>query len=549
MSFFNNLSRLFGEPPAAVDKSKNKPSKSSRRPFQKTQQPQKNQGSKQPQRGNKSARPQRQNQPSRGQKNSVVKNNQQDFDTQVMVREAQAKSREIIVEAKDEALAIRTEAEKKSRKLEKELEKQQYSLEVKSDRLDDKMTDVERKEKDLERAEKTLVKDREENKKTREKLLTKLEKISKLSKDEAEKLLMDGLKKKMVDEMAKYIKDREDVAKAEADEKGAQILIDAMKYGATDNVAEYTVSVVAIPSEDIKGKIIGKNGRNIHAFERRTGVDVDLDASPTEVKLSCFDPVRREIARISLERLVKDGRIQPARIEEVVKKVESEIEKVVFEAGKQLCHAVGVYNIPTGLVALLGRFKYRFSYGQSMITHTIEETKIGTKIAHELGLDVNIVKLGCLLHDIGKVAKDQDDNHIALGVRIAKQYNLPQAVIDCIGQHHEDEPFSGPEQMAVYVADAISGARPGARYENHEEYIKRLTDLEEIAVSYPEVRQAYAIQAGRELRVLLEAEKSKDSDVVVLATKIRDEVQEKVMVPGSVRVTVIRENRSEAKTK
>ena len=322
-----------------------------------------------------------------------------------------------------------------------------------------------------------------------------------------------------------------------------------MKYGATDNVAEYTVSVVNIPSEEIKGKIIGKNGRNIHSFERRTGVDVDLDAAPNEVKLSSFDPVRREIARISLERLVKDGRIQPARIEEVVDKVEKEIEKTIFEAGKQLCHAVGVYNLPSGLIAMLGKFKYRFSYGQSMITHTIEETKIGTKIAHELGLDVNTVKLGCLLHDIGKVAEDPDDNHIALGVRIAKKFGMPQKVVDCIAQHHEDEPFSGAEQMAVYVADAISGARPGARYENHEEYIKRLEDLEEIATSYPEVKQAYAIQAGRELRVLLEAEKSKEDDVVVLANKIRDEVQEKVMVPGSVRVTVIRENRAEAKTK
>ena len=360
---------------------------------------------------------------------------------------------------------------------------------------------------------------------------------------------MDGLEKKMSHEMAKYIREREEVAKQEADENAAQILIDAMKYGATDNVAEYTVSVVNIPSEEIKGKIIGKNGRNIHSFERRTGVDVDLDAAPNEVKLSSFDPVRREIARISLERLVKDGRIQPARIEEVVDKVEKEIEKTIFEAGKQLCHAVGVYNLPSGLIAMLGKFKYRFSYGQSMITHTIEETKIGTKIAHELGLDVNTVKLGCLLHDIGKVAEDPDDNHIALGVRIAKKFGMPQKVVDCIAQHHEDEPFSGAEQMAVYVADAISGARPGARYENHEEYIKRLEDLEEIATSYPEVKQAYAIQAGRELRVLLEAEKSKEDDVVVLANKIRDEVQEKVMVPGSVRVTVIRENRAEAKTK
>ena len=526
MSFFNNLSRLFGEQPDEVKKQP-LPSK-----------PQKQQPL--PPKGKKFIKP-------KSQKPAPMM--AINVDSQAIVREAQAKAREIIVEAKDEALAIRTEAEKKARKIEKQLEDQQKFLDTKLDRLDDRLTGLEKKEDGLEEERERLAKVRIENEKTKEKLLNRLEKISKLSKNEAEKLLMDGLEKKMAREMAVYIREQEEVAKQEADEKGAQILIDAMKYGATDNVAEYTVSIVDIPSEEIKGKIIGKNGRNIHSFERRTGVDVDLDASPNEVKLSCFDPVRREIARISLERLVKDGRIQPARIEEVVKKVESEIEKVIFEAGKQLCHAVAVYNLPSGLIAMLGRFKYRFSYGQNMITHTIEETKIGTKIAHELGLDVNTVKLGCLLHDIGKVAEDPDDNHIALGVRIAKKFGMAQKVVDCIAQHHEDEPFSGPEQMAVYVADAISGARPGARYENHEEYIKRLEDLEEIATSYPEVKQAYAIQAGRELRVLLEPEKSKDDDVAVLANKIRDEVQEKVMVPGSVRVTVIRENRSEAKTK
>ncbi len=521
MSFFNNLSKLFGDQPVKEAKPVQppvvKPGRLTLKPKVKVQKP--------------------------------VAKMAPAIDNQAAEREAQAKAREIIVEAKDEALAIRTEAEKKARTLEKQLEEQQRFLSTKLDRLDDRLSGLERKEEYLEKEKERLASLRQEIEKTKDKLLERLEKISKLSQEEAKRLLMDGLEKKMTNDMAKYIKEQEEAAKQEADEKAAQILIDAMKYGATDNVAEYTVSVVNIPSEEIKGKIIGKSGRNIHSFERRTGVDVDLDAAPNEVKLSSFDPVRREIARISLERLVKDGRIQPARIEEVVDKVEKEIEKTVFEAGKQLCHAVGVYNLPSGLIAMLGRFKYRFSYGQSMITHTIEETKIGTKIAHELGLDVNIVKLGCLLHDIGKVAEDPDDNHIALGVRIAKKFGMPQPVIDCIAQHHEDEPFSGPEQMAVYVADAISGARPGARYENHEEYIKRLEDLEEIATSYPEVKNAYAVQAGRELRVLLEPEKSKDDDVTVLAGKIRDEVQEKVMVPGSVRVTVIRENRAEAKTK
>ncbi|MCA9369055.1 HDIG domain-containing protein, partial [Candidatus Woesebacteria bacterium] len=294
-----------------------------------------------------------------------------------------------------------------------------------------------------------------------------------------------------------------------------------------------------------KGKIIGKAGRNINAFEHRTGVDLDLDMSPTEVRLSCFDPVRREIARRSLEKLIKDGRIQPTRIEEVVGKVEKEVDKILLEAGKKLCHDVGVYNLPVDLMRMLGKFKYRFSYGQNLISHTLEETKIGIKIAHELGVDVNTVKMGCLLHDIGKVSEEVEGSHVELGIKIAKRFNLPQPVIDCIAQHHEDEPFTGPEQMVVYIADAISGARPGARYENYDEYVKRLQQLEEIAMQYPAVKQAYAIQAGREVRVLLEPEKSKDNDVTVLSTKIRDEIKEKVTYPGTVTVTVIRELRGQ----
>jgi ribonuclease Y len=462
-----------------------------------------------------------------------------------LAREAQARAREIIVEAKDEALLIRSESERKARQQEQQLVEQQRSLEAKLDKLDERLGQITAKEDKFNQDKEALEKAKQAVEEAKNKVIAKLEDIAGLTRNEAKALLLEDLGEKIRGESAQLIRQVEEETKQEADEKVKEILLDAMKHGATEYVAEYTVSVVNIPNEEIKGKIIGKNGRNIHSFERCTGVDIDLDASPTEVKLSCFDPVRREIARVSLERLIKDGRIQPARIEEVVEKVKTEIEKITFEAGKNLCHAVGVYNIPTGLIQLLGRFKYRFSYGQNMITHTIEETKIGTKLAHELGVNVNVVKLGCLLHDIGKVSEDQDDNHIALGVRIAKKFGMPQPVIDCIAQHHEDEPFSGAEQMVVYIADAISGARPGARYENFEEYAQRLESLEKIATSYPEVKEAFAVQAGREVRVLLEAERSKDDDVTVLAVKIRDEIQEKVIVPGSVKVTVIRETRSQ----
>lgn len=467
------------------------------------------------------------------------------INTEYIVREAKAKAREIVVEAKDEALLIKSNAEKKAREMEQQLTKQQNFLDRKLDKLEERLSQMDEKNKNIEQEKQKAVKTRQQIEKTKEKVLKQLEKISGMTKNQATEILMEGLEKKLAKDMAQLVRQKTEEAKQEADDKAKEILIEAMRHGATDHVAEYTVSVVDIPSEEIKGKIIGKSGRNIHAFERYTGVDIDLDASPTEVKLSCFDPVRREIARVSLERLIKDGRIQPARIEEVVDKVKKEIDKTILEAGKYLCHEVGVYNIPHGLMKILGRFKYRFSYGQNMINHTIEETKIGIKIAHELGLDVNIVKLGCLLHDIGKVAEETEGSHVELGVKIAKKFGMPQQVIDCIAQHHEDESFSGPEQMAVYIADAISGARPGARYENLEEYIERLQTLEEIANSYEEVKESYAIQAGRELRVLLKPEESKDDDVQVLATKIKDEIKEKVTYPGYVTVTVIRETRGQ----
>lgn len=467
-------------------------------------------------------------------------------DLEAAVREAQAKAREIIVEAKDEALAIRSQAEDKARKQNQQLEDQQRSLDKKLDKIDYRLSQLDKKEADIDSARKNLEQLQADVTKKRDHIISKLEEISGLTSEQARQQLFDSLEKKLARDMAQFIRQKEEEAENEADEKVREILVDSMKHGATDYVPEYTISTVELPSEELKGKIIGKNGRNIHTFERVTGVDLDLDSSPTEVRLSCFDSVRREIARVSLERLIKDGRIQPTRIEEVVAKVTKELEKIMFEAGKQLCHEVGVFNLPNDLMKMLGRFKYRFSYGQNLIAHTMEETKIGIKLAHELGADVNVVRLGCLLHDIGKVVKDEEGSHVQLGIKIAKKYNLPQPVIDCIAQHHEDEPFSGPEQMIVYIADAISGARPGARYENYDEYVERLEKLEDIAESYDGVKQAYAIQAGREIRVLLDPEQAKDNDVKVLSLKIRDQIKDEMTYPGTVTVTVSRETRAQA---
>lgn len=516
MSFFGNLSNLFGSARDQLD--------TQSAPSSKTNKP------------SKQAKPKK----SKPSKPQVT---QQQVNSHDLVREAQAQAKEIILEAKDQALQLKSQAEQAIRKQQQELDQQQRELTKKLDKIDNRLEQLDQRDQNLDKVKQDLEKKLAESDKLKAQLASRLEEVSQMTQDEAKQTLLDGVEKQITRQMSQQIRRRQEELEAEADQKAQQILVDAMKYGATDEVAEYTVSTVKLPSDDVKGKIIGKNGRNIHAFERITGVDLDLDSGPGEVKLSSFDSVRREIARVSLEKLVKDGRIQPTRIEEIVAKTKKDIDKIMFEAGKKLAHDAGVYNLPNGLIQMLGRFKYRTSYGQNMITHTLEETKIGIKIAHEIGADVQTVKLGCLLHDIGKVAEEADESHVVLGVRIAKKFNMPQPVIDCIAQHHEDEPFSGPEQMVVYIADAISGARPGARYENFEEYVQRLEKIEEIATQYDTVKEAYAIQAGREVRVLLNPEKSKDDDVEVLALKIRDQIKEEVTYPGTVTVTVIREKR------
>lgn len=546
MSFFGNLSNLFGNTkqsgqPSRVGQPQAKVAPQPKAPV--AAHPGKQPVKPAPIRPNSQAQQQVQQSQQPQQKPQPI--SAEVIDSQAVVREAQARAREIIVEAKDEALAIRTKAEQETRQLHKTLEEQQRSLDQKIDRIDQRLSQLDERDQSLEKVRKELTEQRQQLDTTRQEVLSKLESVSGMTQDEAKGALFETLEKKLAKEMATFIRQKEEETKNEAQERVKEILIDAMKHGATDYVAEYTVSVVQLASEEDKSRIIGKAGRNIRTFERVTGVDVDLDVSPTEVRLSCFDPVRREIARISLERLVKDGRIQPARIEEIVKKVATELDRIMFEEGKKLCHEVGIYNLPSELMQLLGRFKYRFSYGQNLIAHTLEETQIGIKLAHELGIDVNIVKLGCLLHDIGKVSPETEGSHIELGVKIAKKYGLPKAVIDCIAQHHEDEPFTSPESMVVYISDAISGARPGARYENYEEYVQRLEKLETIAMEYAEVDHAFAIQAGREIRVILIPEKSKDDDVQVLAMKIRDRVKNEMTYPGTVTVTVIRETRNQ----
>ncbi len=459
------------------------------------------------------------------------------------VQEAQATANQIISLAKEEAEKIRRQAQEDIRSIRQSLQDLSDKLKSQQDLLLKKEAELERKNEQLAKAKQQIEATKSEIVKIKQQQLEKLEKIAQLSRQQAEKILLDALDKKLAKEEAERIQEFENRFKEEADQKAKEILIDAMYHGATDYVAEYTISTVPIKNEEIKGRIIGKDGRNIRAFEKATGVDLDMDETPGEVRLSSFDPVRREIARVALERLIKDGRIQPTRIEEYVARAKRDIDKIIFEEGKKLCHAVGAYQVPRDLMAMLGRFKYRTSYGQNMIAHTLEETKIGMQLAEEIGANVDVVRLGCLFHDIGKVV-NEEGSHVELGVKLLKKYGIDQRVIDTVAQHHEDEEFTSVESVIVYIADAISGARPGARYENYEEYVKRLRGLEEIAHKHAGVKDAYAIQAGRELRVIVNPQQISDAEMTKLAHDIKTEIKETMTYPGTVTVNVIRETRA-----
>jgi len=398
------------------------------------------------------------------------------------------------------------------------------------------------KEERIEKEKQSLEKEREEISDLKKEYREKLSKTTSLTLEEAKKELLAQVEDKEAQEVARIIRESEEEAKRTADKKAQEILIDSMRHGALNYIAEFTLSTVKIPDEDIKGRIIGKEGRNIRAFEQATGVDVDLDEEGV-IRLSSFDQVRREIARRSLDKLIKDTRIQPFRIEEIVEQTRKEVEKIMFEEGEKLAHEVGVFNLQKDLLSILGRFKFRTSYGQNLIVHTLEETKMGIHLAHETGANVNVVRLGCLFHDIGKVVEG-DGSHVKLGGDLLKRFNIPEPVINCVLEHHEDKPFSSIESVIVYIADAISGARPGARYEDVEEYAKRIKGMEEIAKKYEGVQDAYAFEAGRELRVIIDPGRLDDAQTTIVAQKIREEVSRSMAVPGEVKVTAIREFRA-----
>ena len=400
---------------------------------------------------------------------------------------------------------------------------------------------LERQEK-LDAKQEEIEHEKENLTKKQQEYAKKLEKVSNLTAEEATKELLAETERDAAGMMAKIIKDKENEAKATAAAKAQEIVLDSLKHGALQFVPEYTVSIVRVEDEEMKGRIIGKEGRNIRAFEQATGVDVDLDEEGI-IRLSSFDQVRREVARRSLEKLLKDTRVQPFRIEEVVNQTRDELEKIMFQEGEKAANDLGVYSLPADLYPLIGRMKFRTSYGQNLLVHTLEETKIGIHIAHEIGANADIVRIACLFHDIGKILEG-DGSHVKLGVELLKRYNFPDPIVNAVAEHHEDKPFSSVESVIVHIADAISASRPGARYEDLEKYGQRLSEMEKIAKNYEGVEDAYAFEAGRELRVIINPGKLDDAQTVLLSRKIQEEVSRSLAIPGEVKVTAIREFRS-----
>jgi ribonuclease Y len=462
-----------------------------------------------------------------------------------LLKQAESTAKEVLAFAREEAEKIRETAKSEMRELQNTLRAQEDKLRKYEETLQAKEGNLVTKDKQIDVRLAEIEKTKAEMAELRLKQVEKLEKIGGLTKEKAKDILLEAVDKKLARDVAERIRIAEDEIKETVEEKAQGLLIDAMYHGSTEYVAEFTISTVKIADDDVKGRIIGKEGRNIRTFEKVTGVDIDMDETPGEVRLSCYDGVRREVARVALERLIKDGRIQPTRIEEYVAKARRDIEKIMYEEGKKLCHMVGAYNLPQELIAMLGRFKFRSSYGQNMLAHTLEETRIGMNLAAETHANIDIVRLGCLFHDIGKIVTEEEGSHVELGVKLLEKHNMPKAVIDCVAQHHEDTEFTSKESILVYISDAISGSRPGARYENVAEYVKRLKAIEEIAMSKPGAMEAFAISAGREVRVMVDPGKATDDEAVRMASDIRDEIKAKLTYPGTVTVTVIRETRSQ----
>ncbi len=465
---------------------------------------------------------------------------------------AEMKLKEADLSAKDKFIQMKQDFEHETqskrhelRRDEKKLADKENSIERKMDLLRKKERDVQSRERLTAQQEKQLRNKQNELGDLIERQNRQLERVAGMSAREAKALLMENLENQARAEAAKIIKDIKERAEANAEREARHIIVDSIQRCAADTTVESTVSVVSLPSDELKGRIIGREGRNIRAFETATGIDVIVDDTPDTVILSGFDPIRRETAKIALEKLILDGRIHPARIEEAVKKAEKEMSLIISEAGEQACFEVGIHDLDPEMVSMLGRLKYRTSYGQNVLQHSIEVAHLSGHIASMLEIDPLTAKRCGLLHDIGKALdKDQEGTHTELGYKFARRHNENQIVLNAILSHHEDVEAETLYAVITKAADAISGARPGARRESLENYVKRLERLEKVADGFEGVEKSYAIQAGREIRVIVEPEEISDKESSLIASEIAQKIQQELEYPGQIKVTVIREMRS-----
>ena len=460
------------------------------------------------------------------------------------IKSAESKKREALVEAKEEILKARNEYEKEVKERRSDLQKQERRLQQKEETLDRKTDNIEKKEETLARRLSELEEAREEVATVKKTQMEVLERISGFTAEEAKNYLISQLETEVTHESAMKIKEIEARFKEEADTMAREMISLAIQRCAADHVAEATVSVVPLPNDEMKGRIIGREGRNIRTLETLTGVDLIIDDTPEAITVSCFDPVRREIARIALEKLILDGRIHPARIEEMVEKAKREVDATIKAEGERAVFETNVHGLHPELVKLLGRMKYRTSYGQNVLNHSIEVSHVAGLLAAEIGANVAEAKRAGLLHDLGKaIDHEVEGSHVAIGVELARKYKESEAIVHAIEAHHNDVEPKTVVACLVQAADAISAARPGARRENLENYIKRLEKLEEVTSSFPGVEKSYAIQAGREVRIMVKPDQVSEDQMVLLARDIAKKIEEELEYPGQIKVHVLRETK------
>ncbi len=470
---------------------------------------------------------------------------QQETESRLQIEAVRSEQKDVVLLAADEALRLRNEAEVQVRDARQALAKQEERIQRKEENLDRKLDGIDRRERQLQVRERQSEQTLQEAEQLRGQQRSELERISVLNQDEAREIILQRVELEAREDMARRIRETERSMREDADKTARKVIGLAIQRCASEYVAEITVSTVSLPSEELKGRIIGREGRNIRAFEQFTGVDIIVDDTPEAVTLSCHDPVRREVARLSLTRLLKDGRIHPTRIEEVVNKTQQEVEGLMREEGERVAYEANVQGLHPDLIKLLGRLKYRTSYGQNVLHHSLECSLLAAHMAAELGANINIAKTAALLHDIGKaVDHEVQGPHALIGAEIARRLGRSPAIVHAVAAHHQDEEPQTVEAFLVMAADAISGGRPGARRETLDLYIKRLEALETVATSFQGVQRAFAVQAGREVRVMVQPDSIDDLGSIHLARDVAKKIEESLQYPGQIKVTVIRETRA-----